>query len=168
MSEECVIAVFDDLEHAQEAVHIIDRGGFPSKQVSLVTRGTKEQPEIVEDLKMGDDSARDAAAGAGLGAIAGILAGVAVMVVSGLGVVFLVGPIGGGIVGAVAGAFLGGLSGWGVHDEQIRHYEHLVQEGKILVIAHGNPLEIVDADRMLKGANPSELHVYAKTGSEAP
>lgn len=55
--------------------------------------------------------------------------GVAVMVVSGLGAVFLAGPIGGGIVGAATGAFLGGLGGWGVHGEQMRRYEKLVKEG---------------------------------------
>jgi hypothetical protein len=168
MNEECVVAVFDNLEHAQGAVHVLDRGEFPTGQVSLVAKGLRELPEIVEDLEMEDDSAYDAAVGAGLGAIVGVLAGIAVMVVSGLGAVFLVGPIGGGIGGAVAGAFLGGLSGWGVHEEHIRHYEGLIKEGKVLVIAHGNPLELIHADRILKEMAPTELHVYAKTSSEAP
>jgi uncharacterized membrane protein len=168
MSEECVVAVFDDLKHAQEAVHILDRGEFPTVQVSLVTKGLKEQPEIVEDLEMGDDSVRDAAVGGGLGAIVGVLAGIAVMVVSGLGAVFLAGPIGGAIVGAATGAFLGGLGGWGVHEKRIRHYEQLVKKGKVLVIAHGNPLELVQADRILREMDPAEIHVYARTSSEAP
>ncbi len=168
MSEECVVAVFDNLEHAQQAVHILDRGDFPTEQVSLVTKGLKEQPAIVEDLEMGDDSVRDAAVGAGLGAIVGVLAGMAVMVVSGMGMVFLAGPIGGGIFGAATGAFLGGLSGWGVHDKRIPHYEKLVKEGKVLVIAHGNPLELVQADRILNELDPAEIHIYAKTDSEAP
>ena len=98
----------------------------------------------------------------------GILAGVAVMFVTGLGVIFLVGPIGGGMVGAATGAFLGGLAGWGIHEERIRHYERLVKEGKVLVIAHGNPLELVHADRILKEIDPVEIHVYSKTSSEAP
>ena len=168
MAEECVVAVFDDLRHAQEAVHILDRGEFPIRQVSVVTKGIKEQPEIVEDLEMGDDAARDAAVGAGLGAIVGILAGIGVMVVSGLGLVFLAGPIGGGMVGAATGAFLGGLAGWGVNEKRIPHYERLIKEGKVLVIAHGNPLELVHADQVLKETDPAELHVYAKTSSEAP
>jgi hypothetical protein len=168
MSDECVVAVFDNRDHAQLAVHILDRGDFPTTQVSLVTKGIEGQPEVVEHFELGDDSLHDLAVGAGLGAVLGVLAGIAVTVVSGLGAIFLAGPIGGGIVGAAAGAFLGGLGGWGVHQEQIRHYEKLVTEGKVLVIAHGNPLELVEAHRMVKETDPMELHVYAKTSSESP
>lgn len=168
MSEECVIAVFNDLEHAEKAVHVLDRGEFPTEQVSFVAKRQGKFPENMEEFEMEDDSVCDAAVGAGLGAIVGVLAGIGVMVVSGLGVVFLVGPIGGGLGGAVAGAFLGGLGGWGVHKEHVRHFERLIKEGKVLVIAHGNPLELVHADRILKELDPSELHGYAKTSSEAP
>ena len=71
-------------------------------------------------------------------------------------------------MGAATGAFLGGLAGWGVHEERVRYYEKLVTEGKVLVIAHGQPLELVQAERILKETDPVELHVYAKTSSEAP
>lgn len=167
MNEGCVVGVFNDLAHAQEAVHVLDRGDFPTEQVSFISKSLKEHPEILEDIEMGDDAARDAAAGAGLGAIVGVLAGAAVMVVSGLGAVFLAGPIGGAIVGAAAGAFLGGLAGWGVHEGRLRHYEQLVSKGKVLVIAHGDPLQLARADRMLKEVDPVELHLYNKTDSEA-
>jgi uncharacterized membrane protein len=168
MSEECVVAVYDEAADAQQAVHILDRGGFPMQQVSLVTVGLKDRPEVMEDLEMGDDSIADAAVGAGLGAIAGVLAGTAAAMVAGLGLIFLMGPIGGGLVGAMTGAFLGSLSGWGVHEKRIRHYEKLVKAGKALVIAHGNPLQLNEADRMLKETATEELHIYAKTDSEAP
>ncbi|QDU74634.1 hypothetical protein Pan97_16460 [Bremerella volcania] len=168
MSEECVVAVYASLEKGQQAVHTLDRGDFPAKQISLVTRPLEEQPEVMEDIALGDDSARDAAIGAGLGAILGVLAGVAVTVVSGLGAVFLAGPIGGGIVGAAAGAFLAGLKGWGVHQEHIHHYQNRVKEGDVLVIAHGDPLELVHAHKILTETDPVELHTYAKTSSETP
>ena len=168
MSEECVIAVYDSLESAQRGVHILDRGDFPSKQVSLIIKGQKEHPEGMEELKMDDDATHDAAVGAGLGAVVGILTGIVVSVITGLGTIFLLGPIGGGILGATTGAFLAGLSGWGVHEEHIHHYQKLIREGKVLVIAHGNPLEVVNADRILKETDPEEIHIYAKTSSEAP
>jgi len=168
MKEECVIGVFSDLEQADQAVHVLDRGDFPTSQVSLVAKGLKKLPESIEDFEMEDDSVQDAAIGAGLGAIVGVLVGVGAMAISGLGLVFLIGPISGGVGGAVAGAFLGGLSAAGVHKEHIKHYESLVKQGKVLVIAHGDPLELIHADRMLKELAPTELHVYAKTSSESP
>jgi len=168
MNDECVIGVFSDLQHAEQAVHVLDRGDFPTSQVSLVAKDLGELPESIEDFEMEDDSAQDAAIGAGLGAIVGVLVGVGVMAVSGLGVVFLIGPVAGGIGGAVTGAFLGGLSGWGVHEEHIKHYENLITKGRVLVIAHGNPLELIHADRMLKELAPAELHIYTRTSSEAP
>ena len=34
MADQCVVVVYDNLEQAQNAVHILDRGGFPAAQVS--------------------------------------------------------------------------------------------------------------------------------------
>jgi uncharacterized membrane protein len=100
--------------------------------------------------------------------VVGVLTGIAATVVSGLGVVFLAGAIGGAVIGAVTGAFLGGLAGWGVHEERIRHYQQLVEKGKVLVIAHGDPLQLVEAEQILKETDVTELHVHAKTDAESP
>ncbi|MCA9234132.1 MAG: hypothetical protein KDA44_01580 [Planctomycetales bacterium] len=168
MNTDCLVAVFDSKELAQQAVHVLDRGDFPTDQVSLVATGLPDPPHLAEDLSLQDDSGRAAAIGAGLGAIVGVLAGIAVTMVSGLGLVFLAGPIGGGLVGATTGGFLGGLSGWGVHGERIRHYEKLVKAGKVLVIAHGNPGELARAQRMLGETNPDEMHMYGAADTEVP
>jgi uncharacterized membrane protein len=168
MAEECVVGVYDSLTKAQQAMHILDRGDFPVEQISLVTRDLMDQHALVDELKMGDDSVHDAAIGAGLGGVVGVLTGIAATVVSGLGVVFLAGTIAGAVIGAVTGAFLGGLAGWGVHEERIRHYQQLVEKGKVLVIAHGDPLQLVEAERILKETDVAELHVHAKTDAESP
>jgi hypothetical protein len=76
--------------------------------------------------------------------------------------------VGGALVGGATGAFLGGLGGWGVHHHQISHYENQIRQGKVLVIAHGDPLQLVAADRMLKETEAAEVHVHAKTSSESP
>jgi len=167
MADECVIAIYDDLDDAKEAVHILGRSCFPAEQISLVTKGARDRTDGQKDIQMGDDSARDAMVGAGLGAVTGVLAGVAVAVVSGATVIFLAGPIGIGLAGGLVGAFLGGMGGWGVHRERIAHYEALVEQGQTLVIAHGNPLQIIEADRILKETEPVEIHVHTKTESES-
>ena len=55
MNEECVVAIYANLENARQAVHILDRGDFPNKQISLVTRPLEEQPKVVADITLGDD-----------------------------------------------------------------------------------------------------------------
>jgi uncharacterized membrane protein len=168
MVDECVVAVYPTLDKARDAIHRLTEGGFPAPQLSLVTVGLKDDPQVIEDLRLSDDSKYDAALAAGLGSVVGVLTGLSVMALSGLGIVFLVGPIGGGIVGSIVGAYMGALAGWGVHDHQIKHYQRLVEEGNALVIATGDPLQLAHAYRSLKGTGESEIHTYARMGDEAP
>jgi uncharacterized membrane protein len=167
MDEECVVGVYDSLAKAEQAVHILNRAGFAPDRISLVAARLEDRPDVVQDLKMGDDSLRDAAIGAGLGGVLGVVAGLGALFVSGLGTVFLVGPIGGGVFGAVVGAFLGSFTGWGMHEKHIRHYEQCVKQGKVLVVAHGGPLELADADRILKETDVAEVHVHSRTSAES-
>lgn len=168
MAEECVIAVYGSPKAASDAVHILHRGGFPTKQITVVAADADDECEVQDDLKMGDDSIRDAAIGAGLGGVLGVLAGVSVMAVTGLGLVFLIGPVGGGIVGALTGGLMGGLAGSGVHKSQIEHYKECLHHDQVLLIVEGNPLELSRADRILHETEVIELRMHAKTDSEAP
>jgi len=169
MHDECAVAVFDNIQQVELALRILHRGNFPTKQISVVTKQLENHPAEIGEIKTGgDDSVRDAVVGAGLGGIGGALIGAAMSTVYGLGAVFFFGPLGLAMMGVVVGAFLGSMGGWGVHEERIQHYEELVKQGKLLLIAHGNPLEVIQAERMLKEADPLEVHAYAKTGSESP
>lgn len=168
MAEECVIAVYGTPKAASDAVHILHRAGLPADQITIVATDDLDQANVTNDLKMGDDSIRDAAIGAGLGGVLGILAGVSVMAISGLGMVFLIGPVGGGIVGALTGGLFGGLAGWGVHETQIGHYQECLKKDWVLVVVEGDPLEVARADRILQESGAIELHLHAKTDSESP
>ncbi|MFO0911412.1 MAG: hypothetical protein U0795_00525 [Pirellulales bacterium] len=166
MINECVVAVYASIEKACEAIHRLTDQGFPADQISLVTAGFQDDPKVMEELQLNDDSMHDAATAAGLGGILGTLAGLSVMVLSGLGVVFLCGPIGGGIVGGIAGAYIGAMAGWGVHEHQISRYQQLVAKGNALVIANGDPLQLAHAHQELDKTTPEELHTYARTEDE--
>jgi hypothetical protein len=168
MSEECVVGVYESLPKAEVAVHVLRRADFPAAQISLVTATSDLNPELLQEIKMGDDSVRDAAIGAGLGGVLGVVAGLGAMMVSGLGLVFLVGPIGGGLFGSVVGGYLGSFAGWGVHAEHIRHYERCVRDGNVLVIAHGTPLELDRAERILRETDVNEVHLHAKNSADSP
>src|SRR5262249_45509957 len=85
-----------------------------------------------------------------------------------VGAVFAFGPVGLAMMGAIVGAFVGAMSGWGVHAERISHYEDLLKQGKSLLIAHGNPADLIVAEQILKETAPVEVHAYARTGSESP
>jgi len=165
MEDECVVAVYETLDKSRKAVHILDRAEFPSSQVSLLAAGQFEQPEMTPGLDIGDDSLHTAAVGAGLGGGFALVAGIGYLVVTGAEI-FLVGPL--TAAGAVTGALLGSLSGWGVHEEHLGHYQQLVKQGKALVVAHGNPLQLIQAERILAETGVSELHVHATTGDDAP
>lgn len=167
MIEECVVAVYRTLDAASDAVRRLTAAGFRPATISLVTLALEDNPEVLDELKLRDDSLYDAAAGAGLGSVLGLLSGISVTVLSGLGIVFLVGPIGGAIMGGITGGFIGAMAGWGVHEHQIQHYERLVRSGNVLVIAHGDPRELANAYRLLGETDPAELHTYSRSDSEA-
>lgn len=168
MNEECVVGVYESLHKAEQAVWILRRGDFPQQQISLVSSGLTEKPELTRELEMGDDSVRDAAIGAGLGGVVGVLAGLGAVAVSGVGAIFMFGPVAVALTAATVGAYLGGLAGWGVHRRDIEHYEHCIKNGSVLVVANGSPLELVDAKRILQETDAAEVRMHARTSSEAP
>lgn len=167
MADSCVVGVYNSLQEAQAATHILHRADFPRGQMMLIGSSAEHPPQMIEDLSMGDDSVHDAVCGAGVGGVLGVLAGASAAALSGIAIVFVAGSIAGGLAGALLGAFVGSLAGWGVHSSQVAHYEKHLKSGKALVIAEGDPLEVAQAERILRETDPLELHVHARDGSEA-
>ena len=167
MAESCIVGVYKSLEAAQAAAHILHRSDFPREQVLLVGSNTERPAHMVEDLSMGDDSVHDAALGAGVGGVLGMLTGASTGVLSGIGLLLVAAPAAGALAGALLGAFLGSLVGWGVHKSQIAHYEKYLKSGNALLIAEGNPVEVMHADRILQETDAIALDVHAQDGSEA-
>lgn len=166
---QCVVAVFDQAEQAQRAVRTLREHGLPADRLSLVAASVEQQaPEIREQLEYGDKAVRDAAIGAGVGGVAGLLIGATALAVSGLGLVFAAGPVAVGLAGSVLGAFLGGMRGWGVSPDRVEKYEEMVRAGKLLLIVHGPPLEVVDAKEELEQLGAGEVHLHASTGADSP
>ena len=168
MYDECVVAVYEDVEQARLAVHILNRSDFPTQRISLVAAHLEDHPELETELNFGDDSLRDAFIGGGLGGLLGMLAGASVVALAGGGVALFAGPLAGLATGAVVGSLLGGMEGWGVHRSHLAHYANLVDHGHPLVIAHGEPLLVAEAHRLLKQTAFRELHFHAKTDDDAP
>ncbi|MGE3777537.1 MAG: hypothetical protein AB7F89_10160, partial [Pirellulaceae bacterium] len=139
MARESVVAVFATREQARIALEALDRVGFPLNQVSFVRPHVTDEVPQTQELQYGDNTERNAAAGAGMGGLLGLMASTPILMVAGIGPMVIAGPLGLGLAGAVVGGFLGAMSGWGVHEDHIQQYEKLVSSGNSLVVLEGDP-----------------------------
>jgi hypothetical protein len=166
MSEQCVVAVYDSFAKAKMGVQKLEATGYPTNQISLVTRSLTDQVPEREELQYGDETEKSAATGAGLGGLVGLLLGTPLLTIPGIGAMLIAGPIAMGLAGALVGGFLGAMGGWGVHTDHVRGYEQQVAEGKLLVIAHGDPLQVAKAEELLTATEASEVHLHAETSAD--
>ena len=166
MNRESVVAVYDSVEQARLAVHILNRSDIANEQVSLIASHLEGHRDIESRLLEGADDVHDALVGAGIGSLIGVLTGFSIALVGGT-VAIVAGPLTGLVTGAVAGTFLGGMEGWGIHRHRVSHYERLVQDGHPLVVVTGDPLQIAQAYRVLQQTDARELHVYATSADDA-
>ena len=161
-SDACVVGVFDTLEEAEESVHALRHAGFPQSQISLVVRHPNDSPGLLEKLKVGDEPVTESAIGAGLGGVLGFLCGIVLAEITGVGTVFLLGPLAALLAGVAVGTLVGAMEGLGIRHQQIGYYERCVKQGKVLVIAHGDAWELDKAYRIFQQAKPAELHRHAE------
>jgi uncharacterized membrane protein len=128
-----VTHLYDDYGKAQEAVRVLEAGGFTSSEVSIISR-QRDNGELVDD-------ASGAATGASVGAVAGagtgLLTALGVMAIPGLGPLVAAGvlatTLAGAATGAAAGGILGALTDYGVSEEDAHVYSEGVRRGGTLV-----------------------------------
>jgi hypothetical protein len=161
------VAIYGTLAKAGTAVESLDDKGFPHDQVSLVTSAADKRVRKNETIRAGDESENQAAAGAAVGGLLGMLLGAPLIAIPGIGPLLLAGPLATGITGALVGGFLGSMSGWGVHSDHVAGYQNLVHEGKVLVVAHGDPSEVALAENVLRETHPLELHLHAPDSADS-
>jgi len=142
-----LIGVFDDQNHAVQAVQALRAAGFNDRQLSLVSR--ERVPEVPDreavDLqqKAGKGATIGAVVGGGVGAAAGAVVGallppLAPFVAGGL----LAGVLGGGALGAAVGTFAGPFVALGLSEDIAHHYAHHVEAGRtVVVVQAGNRVE---------------------------
>lgn len=164
--DECVVGVYDSGEKAEAAVRSLHDAGFTSEHISLVKRHIDPHGKTAEELETGDDSVREAAVGGALGGLAGMAGAATLLSITGIGLILLTGPIV-TLTGAIVGAFLGAMRGWGVHENNIREYERLVEQGNVLLVVAGNPLEIEKVERLLRETDVKRVHLHAASSTDA-
>ena len=168
MSQDCAVGVYESLKEAGQAVRDLDESGFPADQVSLVTfqvTNALEEPSVVES---GDEAEKATTVGAATGGLLGLLLGAPLLAVPGVGAALVAGPLAIGLTGALVGGLLGSMRGWGVHDDHIAEYQKYVDDGKMLVVASGTPLQVADAYRVMQESDSIELNTHQHMSADAP
>jgi len=158
MKKVSVIGMYQSMDQAEDAVRMLDEGGFPVKQVSIIAKNLQSENKIHGFVTTGDVAKSSAGVGAWTGGIFGLLMGAAFLWVPGVGPMFVAGPLAaallGGIEGAAAGSttggLLGALVGWGVSKQRIVKYEQSVDAGMYLVVCHGSTDEVYQANDILR------------------
>ncbi|GIP27244.1 hypothetical protein J23TS9_23740 [Paenibacillus sp. J23TS9] len=161
MEDKKIVGVFETEQEASRAIEGLQRYGFPSKDISVITKDREDLESITEDTgtKAPEGVAAGVATGGMLGGITGLLAGIGALAIPGIGPILAAGPIAatlaGLAVGAGAGGMVGGLIGLGIPEDEAKDYENYVDHGKILVIvnAQERDREIYDIFRENRSLN---------------
>jgi uncharacterized membrane protein len=165
---ECVVGVYKTLGQAEAALAALDREGLPPTNVSLIVFSPQEDVRAARAVQHGDKTTKSVVAGASAGGLLGLLVGATLLTIPGIGPILVAGAMAAGLTGVVVGGVLGCMAGWGVHEDHIRQYEEKVKEGNVLVIAHGDPRLVADAERVMQGTEAVEIELHAQTGDDSP
>jgi len=163
-----VTHLFDDYGQAKVAVTALERAGFTSSEISLVSR-YRDDGTLAE-------SSSGAATGAAVGAVtaggAGLLAALGVIAIPGIGPLVAAGVLATTLVGAAGGTLVGGLVGaltdYGVSEPDAHVYSEGVRRGGTLVTVRADDNRATEAERILNAQSPVNIEArrdyYRGTG----
>ncbi|MDQ2667810.1 MAG: general stress protein [Gemmatimonadota bacterium] len=151
-TKSAIVTLYDTHQEAEEAVRALHRDGVDMRQLSIVSKGQETEDAVVGFYTAEDRMKAWGKHGAFWGALWSLMFGSAFFLIPGIGPLLAAGPIVGWIVGALEGAVVvgglgalgAGLYSIGMPKESILEYERHVQDGKFVVVAHG------DSDAMSK------------------
>ena len=119
MSKQYATVIYDSMSKVDEAVHTLDRGGFPITQVSIVApRDLERENEAHDHVTVGEAARRGAITGAKVGGLFGLLIDVASIWVPGFGPLLVAGPLAAVLLGSIEGA-VAGAAGAGLLDAML-------------------------------------------------
>ncbi len=148
-----VVAFYDKHTEAEAAVRELQKSGFDMQKLSIVGKDYQTEEDVVGYYTTGDRMKAWGRSGAFWGGLWGMMFGAAFFVIPGIGPILAAGPVVAWIVGVLEGAVVvGGLSALGaglysigIPKDSILEYETQIKAGKFVVIAHGSPDEINQA-----------------------
>jgi hypothetical protein len=168
MAVSSAVGVYENFADAEQAVRLLDRGGFPVNRISIIAQDMQSEKDVHGYIGTGDLARSGAGTGAWLGGVFGILFGAAFLWVPGFGPLMVAGPFAaallGGVegvaLGAAGGGLLGSLVGWGVSRKHILKYEEHLRGGRYLLVAHGSRDQVNLAREILESSAPIEVQSH--------
>ncbi len=147
------IAVYDSHKKALKALDKLKDGGFPLKNVSLMTKAEETDNQL--HLRSGEKlEATEVNIGVIAGPVLGTLTGIGLFAIPGFGFMFgagaIVGALAGFDFGLIGGGVLSFLTMLGVSIAHRRKYHTHLTEGKYLLIIQGTPKEVAMAKAILE------------------
>jgi uncharacterized protein (TIGR02271 family) len=147
-----IVGLFDRQTQAEAAINALKAAGIPERDIGVAMRDRTSQGELAEGTgtQAAEGAASGAVGGGVLGGVIGLLGGLGALAIPGLGPIFAAGWLGstlaGAGIGAAAGGIIGGLVGLGVPENEARHFEQGVKEGRVLVTvkAEGRGAEVAE------------------------
>ncbi len=168
-----VVAVYPDHATAERAVRLLHEAGFAIGDLSIVGRDFQETEEPYGFVSRGDYAKAGAESGAWFGGLFGIFVGAGFLILPGLGLVVVAGPIAaallasieGGVAGTALGSLAGALVGWGVAKDRAIKYETQVKGGKFLVFVRSVPEVVARARKLLAARGLEHIEVHEPSAS---
>ena len=172
MSEEnVVVAVFSSHAKAENAIRTLGQSAFPLKQLTIVGKGYHTDEKVIGFYNIGDRIKLWGKNGAFWGGLWGLFAGGLFMTIPLLGPVVVLGHLAAMLIGVAEGALVvggvsalsGALVSVGIPKDSVVRYEEAVRADQFLVMAHGTPDQIKQAQMILHEASPTELKLHEGT-----
>jgi len=153
------VAVFGDIDHAEDAVRTLERAGFEMAQLSIVARGMSEERHVIGFDTPPVREGRWARWGALWGVLFGafiFIPGVGQLAVGG----YLLYVLMTAAIGAGAGALTAAFSTVGIPADAVIRYETELHADKQLLIAHGTAADVERARELLAGTKAQSIDVH--------
>ena len=171
--EETVVAVFARHADAEAAIRKLAGGGFPIQQLSIVGKGYHAEEHAVGFFNVGDRIILWGRYGAFWGGVWGLFVGGLMMTAPLVGPIVVLGHFGAMLLAAAegaavvggAGVLAGALASIGLPRDAVVRYETAVKADRLLLIAHGSPVQVRRAKAILTGASPDSVIVHPATSA---
>lgn len=168
MQEHSIIAVYESHDAAEDAVRALEQAGLGMKRLTIVGQDLRVEEHARVVYAHEGRAASWAGRGALLGALWGLLFGDDFFFEPSFGPLVLVpllswaaGALQGGVVGGAAGILAAALGSIGVPGDSVATYEHELEAGGVLLLAHGTADALEHARVILGATRPSRLAAYA-------
>ena len=155
-----IIATFDNVPQANNAVNALFAQGFTQEEISMMVSDTTQKKHLAVETntKAPEGAAIGSAAGGAVGALVAGLTAVAGIVIPGVGLA-AVGPLVAALAGLGAGGAVGGLTGalvgLGFTELEAKSVEEAIKNGNVVVAVTSDNDDRLDfAKKNLEAADP--------------